>query len=371
MLQVGWHGYPVSASHVHPDRVFVSGPVLPVVNGNGAMAAGRSTVYIDGLPVSDDEVIRFDSLAALLVHAARAIRTCLALDSTASRYAADPLPANTSPPGDGAGPREDETIIEDLLTKWEIAPTGGWGVHRRRVGRENVAVQRGTDPACRTAAARRVGDSAGGRHRPGRPGCFHHVQDIPEFERCRQDLIDFTFAPYVAAVEQRLSMGDVTPAATSAKSTLTVSSGRTRKRGWKRTRLASGSAYTQEEIRELEDRPANSGHKALSCAAARKRGDAGHGRGDMKMPDEDSKQVAASQISFVDDEAVAASFSADLERRIISGIIVPWNRVAKAGGAVAVRERVVAVGRHVAGETQRLPRSQAGHRQVDPSPQHG
>lgn len=40
----------------------------------------------------------------------------------------------------------------------------------------------------------------------------------------------------------------------------------------------------------------------------------------------------ASEISFFEDEGVAASFTADMERRIIGGIIVPWNRVAKAGG---------------------------------------
>lgn len=38
-------------------------------------------------------------------------------------------------------------------------------------------------------------------------------------------------------------------------------------------------------------------------------------------------------LSFADDEMVAASFTADTERRIIGGIVVPWGRVARAGGA--------------------------------------
>jgi HK97 family phage prohead protease len=38
-------------------------------------------------------------------------------------------------------------------------------------------------------------------------------------------------------------------------------------------------------------------------------------------------------ITFAEDEEVAASFSADVERRTISGIVVPWNKVARSGFA--------------------------------------
>jgi HK97 family phage prohead protease len=41
----------------------------------------------------------------------------------------------------------------------------------------------------------------------------------------------------------------------------------------------------------------------------------------------------SSEFSFMEDEQVAASFTADAERRIIGGILVPWNKIAKAGGA--------------------------------------
>ena len=46
-----------------------------------------------------------------------------------------------------------------------------------------------------------------------------------------------------------------------------------------------------------------------------------------------TRAEAASGITFMDDELVAASFTADPERRTIGGILVPWNRVAKASGA--------------------------------------
>ena len=62
VLEVGWHGYPTFAQHVHPSRVFVSGEVVPVVNGNGHVPmGGGGQVFIDGVPVADNQVVRFDS----------------------------------------------------------------------------------------------------------------------------------------------------------------------------------------------------------------------------------------------------------------------------------------------------------------------
>ena len=43
--------------------------------------------------------------------------------------------------------------------------------------------------------------------------------------------------------------------------------------------------------------------------------------------------MSEDRITFAEDELVAASFTADQERRIIAGIVVPWGRVAKSGGA--------------------------------------
>lgn len=41
----------------------------------------------------------------------------------------------------------------------------------------------------------------------------------------------------------------------------------------------------------------------------------------------------ASGITFVDDEEVAASFKADVEKRTITGLLVPWGKVARSGYA--------------------------------------
>ena len=260
VLQVGWHGYPVSATHVHPDRVFVSGPVLPVVNGNGYVATGSGRVYIDGVPVPDNQVIRFDSPnPALLVHAARAIRTCLQLDSTASRYASDPLPLGYFTPREGSRPSEDEDIIRQLLDKWEIARNrrvwgyvgGAWDAKTLQFNAEQIQL---ADQ--RQHAVLEIARAAG--IDPEDLGVSTTSRTYQNSEQRRQDLIDFTFAPYVSAVEQRLTMGDVTPRGYEVKRNFDGflrADTKSRMDAYKTGREVG--AYTEDEIRELEDRPIN------------------------------------------------------------------------------------------------------------------
>ena len=75
-------------------------------------------------------------------------------------------------------------------------------------------------------------------------------------EQRRQDMIDFTFGPYRAALEQRLSMRDVLPRGYEAKVNLdgflradTLGRMNAYKIG------EEVGAYTKDEVRELEDRP--------------------------------------------------------------------------------------------------------------------
>jgi hypothetical protein len=258
ILALGWHGYPVSATHLHPDRVHVSGLVLPTVNGNGAMPGVSTQVYVDGLPVRDDELIRFDSPnPALLVHAARAIRTCLQLDSTASRYAADPLPLGYFTPREGARPREDEKVIENLLTKWEVARNrrvwgyigAAWDAKTLQFNAEQIQLSEQ-----RQHAVLEIARAAGVD--PEDLGVSTTSRTYQNSEQRRQDLIDFTLAPYVSAVEQRLSMGDVTPRGYEVKVNFDGflrSDTKGRMEAYKIGKEVG--AYTTEEIRELEDRP--------------------------------------------------------------------------------------------------------------------
>src|SRR6266542_3776618 len=219
----GWHDYPVSAQHIGVDRVNVQG-CGPPANGQWP-TTGPARVYVDGLPVSDGELIRFDSPnPPLLVHAARAIRSCLELDRAASRYSNYPYPLGYFTPREGVRPKEDPDAIEEMLDRWEQGRRHHvWGY---------------------------IGAAWEGKQ-------FQFDADqIQLHEQRRQDLIDFTLAPYMTAVEERLSMHDVLPRGYEAKFNLDGFLRADTLGRFQAHKIALDSGFeTVEEVRALEDLP--------------------------------------------------------------------------------------------------------------------
>jgi Phage portal protein len=258
VLKVGWHGYPESAQHIDGSRVTIAG-WSPPVSGLASILPTEQRVYIDGRPVADDEVIRFDSPnPPLLRHAARAIRTCLQLDKTATNYANDPVPLGYFTPREGMRPREDKEAIEEMLDQWEEA-------RRRRVWGYVGAALEGKQfqfdaeqiqlAQQRQHAVLEIARAAGVD--PEDLGVSTTSRTYQNSEQRRQDLIDFTLAAYVSAIEQRLSMRDVIPRGYETKVNFDGflrADTKTRMDAYKVG--ADVGAYTVPEIRELEDRPA-------------------------------------------------------------------------------------------------------------------
>jgi hypothetical protein len=251
-------GFPAYAQHINVDRVSVSGVDLPTLNGH--MAMGPFQVRIDGIPVPDEEVIRFDSPnPPLLVHAARAIRACLNLDITASNYSETPVPLGVFTPKDGEKPRENPKDIEEILDKWNTARRNkvwgylgrAWDIKELQFNAEQIQL---SDQ--RQHAVLEIARAAGVD--PEDLGVSTTSRTYQNAEQRRLDLLDFTLAHYMAAVEQRLSMRDVLPPGFRAKVNLDGFL-----RGDTKTRMETYeigrrvNAYTDDEIRELEDRPKN------------------------------------------------------------------------------------------------------------------
>jgi hypothetical protein len=242
VLERGWHGFPVLAQHIDVERVHVAAAAGASTNGRGP----SPTVYIDGYPVRDDQVIRFDSPnPPLLRHAARAIRMCLQLDQTAAMYADEPLPLGYFSPKEGTRPKEDEDKIKAMLDKWELARRtrawgyvgGAWDAKTLQFNAEQIQL---ADQ--RQHAVLEIARAAGVD--PEDLGVSTTSRTYQNSEQRRMDLLDFTLAAYVAAMEQRLSMRDILPRSYYTK---------TRMEAYEKG-YAIG-AYTTAEIRELEDRP--------------------------------------------------------------------------------------------------------------------
>jgi hypothetical protein len=242
----GWHDYPTYATHVDVSRVSV-------------MDWGGSTrVYIDGRPVPDDELIRFDSPnPPLLVHAARAIRTCLTLDSAASRYADEPVPLGYFTPKEGVRAKEDPAAVEELLNTWAEGRRrrvwgyvgSAWDAKQLQFNAEQIQLAEQRQHAV-LEIARAAGID------PEDLGVSTTSRTYQNSEQRRQDLVDFTLAPYMVAVEERLTMHDVLPRGYEAKFNLDgFLRGDTLGR-FQAHKIALDSAFeTIEEVRELEDLP--------------------------------------------------------------------------------------------------------------------
>jgi hypothetical protein len=243
VLERNFAGWPTFAERIDPRSVHVS-------------VEGR--IYVNGYEVRDADVIRFDSPnPPLLVHGARAIRTCLALDMAANSYANWPVPLGYLTPKADRRVNEDEQAIEDLLDRWEEGA-------RRRVWRyipsalEAKSLQFNAEQIQladqRQHAVLEIARVAGVD--PEDLGVSTTSRTYQNSEQRRQDLLDFTMAAYRSAVEQRLSMRDIVPRGYRAKVNLDGFL-----RGDTKTRMETYAVgkplgiYPDERLAELEDIP--------------------------------------------------------------------------------------------------------------------
>lgn len=343
VTKFGWHGFPVEARWVPHNSVQVvtATPLLPSQARitEDELFPVNGQVYIDGMPVADRELIRFDSPnPPLLRHAARAIRTALRLDRSSQTYADSPMPLGALVPTDGAEALNEEEINE-LLDSWDEA--------RRK---HAWAYAQGVTPTplqwspsdlqladARQHAVLEISRALG--IDPEDLGVSTTSRTYQNAEQRRRDLLDFTLGAYVSAIQDRLSMRDVLPRGYRAKikfDGFLRSDTLTRYQAYE-VGLATG-AITVPEIRVAEDRP------ALPAAAmpapipaappslvppAAPPGRRDDRTGSMSAFSEDTDQTVT--VTF-DDPDTAKTFAVNANRRMISGVVVPWGKVATSRG---------------------------------------
>lgn len=192
-----------------------------VPNGKVTVDDDRDIVYIDGKPVPNADLIRFDSPnEPLLIAGARAIRTCLALDAYASNAAQGIPPMDYFTPEDGdVDPFDDPDDLsienpytaKDFLADWAAARREGSTAWIPRAVKYNA---NGFDPKNLQLAEQRqhavleIARVAGVD--PEELGVSTTSRTYAnQFER-RKAFTDFTLGPYRQAFEDRARMGDVT-----------------------------------------------------------------------------------------------------------------------------------------------------------------
>ena len=293
----GFDNYPRFVKRVSPDRVKVD--------------EVKGEVRVDGKVVPDKDLIRFDSPNdALLVAGARAIRTLLRLDAAAAN-AADGIPPMDwfTPAGDSEPVEDDE--VEEILGDWATArrsrrtawiPTAVDYHQGANFSPEQLQLIETRQHAV-LEVARAAGVDAEELSVSTTSRTYANT-----FDR-RKQFVDFTLGAYLTAVEQRLSLGDVTKRGYYVRFDLDAfyrSDAMSRYQAY-----AAGlqvGALDQSEIRPMEDKP-----------------DIPEAQMPQTTPVQASQFSATDQAHTFDAPAAAAEFKVDLEKRTIRGLAVPYD----------------------------------------------
>jgi HK97 family phage prohead protease len=339
VTHIGWHGFPDQAVHVPVGSVHVAGtgdlPSTMRITADIPFPVDGQ-VFIDGIPVPDDEIIRFDSPnPPLLRHTARAIRACLKLDQTAARYATEDLPLGyfTDLPGEmPLSPEESEAVLDEWEQKrkqraW--AYVGGLKAETLAFNAEQIQLADQRQHAV-LEIARGMGID------PEDLGVSVTSRTYQNGESRKLALLDFTLDAFLKTVEQRLSMHDVSPRGYTARAEL---NGFLRSDSLTRMQVYEVGervgAFTPEEVRELEGKPPLSSEQRSRVAPqqpaaqpAQEQTSVQEGAG---MPERFSSG-SGTEIQF-DGPELVSTFRVNAEKRTISGLIVPWGKVADNGSA--------------------------------------
>jgi hypothetical protein len=200
-----WRGFPAEVVRLDPRTV----DVLPDYRVRVTLAGHRGQSY--EWP-TDSELIRFEMPGAgWLTDGARAIRQCLILDAAAQRYAEGAPPGDYFTDADVNDPL-DETEVEEALTAWAIKraqrSTGyipsGLLYHGNQINPEQMELADQRQHAV-LEIARVTGID------PEELGVSTTSRTYSNTFDRRKQYTDFTLGLFRAAIEDRLSMRDVTP----------------------------------------------------------------------------------------------------------------------------------------------------------------
>jgi hypothetical protein len=209
-------GFPLSARRLAPGVVSVNPPQgrTPAPLPSGIDPRG-GVLYVDGEPVAASLLIRFDSPnRAMLQTGQRAIRKALLLDALAAMYADNPRPLETFTDSDDQTitPYDDDQVVEFLASYRAARKRGGPAYIPGEVKRLDVSapspaelqlVELQRQAALELALFMGVDPEDVGVSTTSRT--YFNATDR------RLTKINETYAGYLAAVTDRLSMQDITP----------------------------------------------------------------------------------------------------------------------------------------------------------------
>lgn len=328
ILSRGWDNYPTSCRQVAASMVSTQPPENYTTNPLPSGYVPGSSLWINGREVPGRNVIRFDSpLPPLLVHSARTIRRALRVEITADNLANDPAAREYFTPREGSDPDEDDVI--DLLDNWKAARQA------RSSGYVPSAFDR-KDIINPTPADLQLIDiqkqitlglaNAMGLD-PEDLGVSTTSRTYQNAVDRRQDRVNECYSPFLSAIQDRLSMGDVTRRGQVVRFDLDDFLKADPKTRAETQQIYHGmQALTVGEVRKEERMPP---------LAEKPQPVAEPTRPVLRIASGDRAPLTFSNdlvgLAF-DSDGVDQSFQVDEARRIITGLVVPWGAVGHSGG---------------------------------------
>jgi phage head maturation protease len=336
-----YYGFPASARHLDADKVFTQiPPGFPLSSLPSDYMPG-SHVFVGSYAVPARNIIRFDSPnPPLLVAAGGAIRRALKLEQAADRYADDPAAREFFTPVDGVDPDDDE--VTAMLDAWLAArqlraaayvPAGFERHEAQSLSPVDLQLSQLQDKAT-LALANAMGLD------PEDLGVSTTSRTYQNAVDRRQDRVNECYGPYIQALEDRLSMGDITRRGQRACFDLDdFLKAAPLERAQTQQVYHEIGALSVPEIRAAEYLPVTDPSADYPATPPRQQIAA---TGSPAAPVADAATGAAglSLVMHGDDPAglifdaddLAAGFAVNEERRTITGIVVPWGKIGRAGG---------------------------------------
>jgi HK97 family phage prohead protease len=326
-------GYPVAARHLDVDAVSLqpSGGRTPNPLPGGSDPRG-AVVYVDGVEVSAARVIRFDSPnPAVLKVGGRAIRRAVLLDRAAAMYADDPRPLDYFTPADGADPVEDDEV-RDILAEWKAARKSRGTAYVPAALKYNSVDSPSPADLQLVELQRQAGMELANMFGvdPEDLGVSTTSRTYANAVDRRRDRINDVLAPYMRAVTDRLSMGDVTRRGHSVVLELDdyMKSNPTERWAVYKTAKELG-VLDSDEIRAEEGLPARGAGAAPDPATDPASGDTVDPASEPAAVDASGRVAAAfdgaQPLQFADVPVV--SFSVNRQTRTIEGLALPYGQV--------------------------------------------
>ncbi|EHR62637.1 phage portal protein [Saccharomonospora cyanea] len=328
-------GWPRTAMHLDVGTVSMQPPAgswrqLRTLPSGQHLPGG--VVWVNGQPVPGRDVVRFDSPnPGVLVAAARAIRRAILLEKAAALYANDPRPLDYFTPVDNADPAADEEV-QDILTAWAEAR------RERSTAYVPAALKYNTvdtpSPAelqlvqlqqqATVEIANAMGLDAEDLQVSTTSRTYANAVDR------RRDRINDVLAPYMRAITDRLSMNDITRRGYRVEFDLDdyMRANPTERWSTYQTGLAT-QVLSVAEVREMEGLP------AVPIEPVRPQP-----RPQPRQPEQEAGMSRRTHFSSDGTERIAfeipeadAEFRVNRDKRTISGLLIPWNTIARNGFA--------------------------------------